>query len=249
MSPRFALILPFVLVIGAFAPGRLSASPTWFQTGSIESSDVVKITYAPGGENGGQYNVGQYKGTMASTAAGLSSPSAQTFQTFSVDLVHSFNSQPYEGTQTGTVPALNRGAQVNYLYQTYGTTKAQSYLTYVLNGQGYKLLTANDYAAALQIAIWDEIANNGNTTGPFSYSLVTGNATTVASLVSNFLAVAAHSTDNSGWYLQSASSQPAGYSQGQSFLVTPAPPTLSLSAVALCCVFPACYLRRRRAVR
>jgi hypothetical protein len=243
-----ALVLPLVLMIGACAPGRASASPTWFQFGPVESAAVVTLNYAAAGLNGGEYYAGQYKGTEATTLAGLSGSSATTFQTFCVDLFHDVvNNQQYEVNLTPTVPALNNGAQVNYLYQTYGQNQITGTLAAVtVNGQTFHNVAANDYAAALQLAIWTELANSGSTTGPFSYSLVSGNSATVTSLVSDFLAVAAHSTQTSGYYLQALSTQPAGYSQGQSFLVSPAPATLTLGVLALCCVIPACYWRRRQ---
>jgi hypothetical protein len=242
-----AVVFPLVLMAGLCAPGRASASPTWFQFGPVESADIVTLHYAAAGLNG-QYYAGQYKGTQASTLVGLSTPSAQTFQTFCVDLFHqAVDNQKYEVTQTATVPTLNNGKQINYLYQTFGESKITgTYSTLVVNGQTYHNVAANDYAAGLQLAIWDELANNGSTSGPLSYSVSTGNAATVTSLVSNFLAAAANSTQTNGWYLQALSSQPAGYTQGQSFLVSPAPATLTLGALALCCVIPACYWRRRQ---
>jgi hypothetical protein len=247
---RTAFIAPLVLMIGVAAPGRVSASPTWFQFGPVESADIVTLNYAAAGLTGGEYYAGQYKGTESATQAGLSNPSAaNTFQTFCVDLFHDVsNNQQYEVAQTATVPALNNGAQVNYLYQTYGENQITgTYATLVVNGQTYHNVAASDYAAALQLAIWTELANSGSTSGPFSYGIVSaGNAATVTSLVANFLAAASNSTITSGWYLQALASQPAGYSQGQSFLVTPAPSTLTLGALVLCCVIPVCHWRRRR---
>src|SRR5580704_10055515 len=104
-----AVVFPLVVMAGLCAPGRASASPTWFQFGPVESADIVTLHYAPASLNG-QYYAGQYKGTEASTLAGLSTPSAQTFQTFCVDLFHqSVDNQKYEVTQTATVPTLNNG--------------------------------------------------------------------------------------------------------------------------------------------
>jgi len=246
---KIALILPLVLVIGASAAGRVSASPEWFQFGPVESADIVTLNYAAAGLNGGEYYSGQYKGTEAPSQGALSNPSAaKTFQTFCVDLFHDVSdNQQYEVAQTATVPALNNGAQINYLYQTYGQNQITgTYASLVVNGQTYHNVAANDYAAALQLAIWTELANSGSTSGPFSYGIVTGNAATVTSLVANFLAAANSSPVASGWYLQALSSQPAGYTQGQSFLVTPAPPTLTLGALAFCCAIPVCCWRRRR---
>jgi hypothetical protein len=245
---KIALMLPVLLVFAAAAPGRLQASPEWFQFGPVESADIVTLTYAPGGETGGEYYAGQYLGTAAATQAGLSSSTAQTFQTFCVDLFHDVsNGQQYEVTPTATVPTLNNGAQVNYLYQTYGETKISgTYASLVVNGTTYTNVAANDYAAALQLAIWTELANSGSTTGPLSYTLVTGNASVVNSLVSSFLAAAANSTLESGSFLQGDTTQPAGYTDGQSFLVSPTPPTLTLGALALCCVVPVCGWRRFR---
>jgi hypothetical protein len=247
---KISLILPLVLVLAAAAPGRVHASPEWFQFGPVESADIVTLTYAAGGETGGEYYAGQYLGTASLTQSGLSSSSAQTFQTFCVDLFHDVsNGQQYQVTPTATVPTLNNGAQVNYLYQTYGESKITgTYSLLSINGNTFTNVSANDYAAALQLAIWDELANNGSTTGPLSYSIVTGNASLVNSMVANFLAAAAKSTLQSGTFLQGDTTQPAGYADGQSFLVSPTPSTLKLGALALCCVIPVCGWRRYRAV-
>jgi hypothetical protein len=245
---KIALILPLVLVIGVCTAGRASASPEWFQFGPVESADIVTLKYAPAGLTGGEYYAGQYKGTTAATQAGLSSPTATTFQTFCVDLFHDVtDNQQYQVTPTATVPTLNNGAQVNWLYQSYGESQITgTYSTLVVDGQTFHNVAANDYAAALQLAIWTELANSGSMTGPLSYTLVTGNSSTVLALVSDFLAAAASSTQTNGTFLQSDASQPAGYTQGQSFIVSPAPPTLKLGALALCCVIPVCCWRRRR---
>ncbi len=116
----------------------------------------------------------------------------------------------------------------------------------MVNGTTYHNVSANDYAAALQLAIWAELANSGSTSGPFSYTLDSGNASTVTSLVSSFLAAAANSTLQSGSFLQGDTTQPAGYTDGQSFLVSPTPGTLKLGILALCCVIPVCGWRRFR---
>src|SRR5580704_17262442 len=111
-----AVVFPLVVMAGLCAPGRASASPTWFQFGPVESADIVTLHYAAAGLNG-QYYAGQYKGTEAATQAGLSGASAQTCQTFCVDLSHdASNNQQYEVALTATVPALNHGRQINYMY-------------------------------------------------------------------------------------------------------------------------------------
>ena len=246
---KAGLVLPLALVLAISSQSRSSASPTWFQFGPVESADIVTLNYAAAGLTGGEYYAGQYLGTEAPTQAGLSLKSANTFQTFCVDLFHDVsNGQQYEVNLTPTSGNLNQAAQINYLYQTYGESQITgTYATLVVNGTTYHNVAASDYAAALQLAIWTELANSGSTSGPFSYGIVTGNASTVTSLVASFLAAAANSTLASGYYYQSLSSQPAGYSQGQSFLATPAPSSLQLSVLALCCVIPVCWVRRRQA--
>ncbi len=119
----------------------------------------------------------------------------------------------------------------------------------VVNGQTYHNVAANDYAAALQLAIWTELANSGSTTGPFSYSVVTGNSATVVRRWSrDFLAAAGIRLRRTGGICRLFRRSRPDMSQGQSFLVTPRhrQRLLTLGALALCCVIPACYWRRRR---
>jgi hypothetical protein len=245
---RFGVVLAFLAFVGLIAPGRVSASTTWFEFGPVESADIVTLTYAAAGLTGGEYYAGQYNGTVASTQSGLSSSSAVTFQTFCVDLFHDVsNNQQYEVTLTPTVGNLNNATQINYLYQTYGEQYINgTYSTLVVNGTTYHNVAADDYAAALQLAIWDELANNGSTSGPLSYSIVTGSSSMVLSLVSSFLAAANGDPLQNGNYWQANASQPAGYDQGQSFLMSSAPSSLLLGAMALGCLMPFCAWRRRQ---
>jgi hypothetical protein len=247
---KFGLVAAFLAFVGVTAPGRASASPMWFEFGPVESADIVTLTYAAAGLTGGEYYAGQYMGTEASTQSGLSSSSATTFQTFCVDLFHDVsNGQQYQVTLTPTVGNLNNATQINYLYQTYGEKMISgTYSSLVVNGTTYHNVSGGDYAAALQLAIWDELANNGSTSGPLSYTIVTGSSSTVLSLVSSFLAAASADALQNGTYWQADSSQPSGYTQGQSFLMSSAPSSLLLCVMALGCVIPFYASRRRRLV-
>ena len=246
-NPRYAI----ALAVGFFAvatPNVLLASPLdWFKFGPTEAVDVVTISY--GSFNNLSVYAGQYVGTLATTEPGLSAPTAQVFNTFCVDLNDEVSvNQEYEVAPTSTNIGLVNGAAIAYLYSTFGQTTISGSN---VNGSG---LNAADYAAALQLAIWDELANNGQspTVGsPLQYS---GLNPGVAAQVQNFLTLASHNSANEIW-LDPHVPQPPGYNVGQAFIApvgegllssAPEPSTIFLAAAALCCWVTVLYGRRYR---
>jgi len=212
----------------------------WFQFGPLNAVDVVSISY--GSFHNLEVYAGQYGGTLATTQAGLSAPSAQTIHTFCVDLNDEVNlGQQYQVALTSTNSGLVNGPRIAYLYETYGESLIAGSN---VNGSG---LGAADYAAALQLAIWDELANNGSAPTVGSALQYSGLNAGVAAQIQTFLTEAATHTANAQW-LNSDITQPPDIARGQGFIAppgqdfhfdfqTPEPSTLTLAATGLCVLF------------
>jgi len=251
MKLRIWIVVVSAGLIGLATPHRASAS--WFQFGPVEAADVVGLNYTVGGNTllNGSFYAGQYLGTLAGTQSELTTGPYFTFQTFCVDLTHEVsNGQQYQ-VFFNSLSTLPDGAKISYLYQTYG----QSYFVpnttlanFTLNSHLYTGVNTNDYAAALQVAIWDELANNGSTSGDLT---VTGLDSTATSLVTDFLAVAQNS-NTVGQFLRDVAYQTNPMLGGQAFVipssvpdyVTPEPATLTLAGLSLACCLPFGWRRR-----
>jgi hypothetical protein len=252
MNLRICLIVLSAGILGIAGPDRASAA--WFQFGPVEAAQVVGLNYTVGSNTllNGSFYAGQYLGTLANTQPQLTSGPNFTFQTFCVDLTHEVtNLQQYQ-VNFESLSTLANGDKISYLYQQYG----ESYLTpnttlpnFTLNLHAYSGVNTNDYAAALQVAIWDELANNGNTSGNLT---VTGLDATASSLVSAFLAVAQNASPP-GQFLRDVAFNQNPNLGGQAFvipgdvpdIVTPEPGSLTLAGFSLACCIPF-GLRRRR---
>jgi hypothetical protein len=243
----YRFLAAIVALVGATLPSAVSAAPLdWFKFGPLEAVDVVTISYGSF-QNLAVY-AGQYEGTIALTQAGLSSPSAQTFNTFCVDLSDEVSvNQEYEVAQTPTSTGLTNGGAIAYLYNTYGQNVIAGNN---VNGSG---LNAADYAAALQLAIWDELVNGGqapHSGSPLQYS---GLNAGVAAQVQDFLTLANANSSSAIW-LNSNVPQPAGYTPGQGFIApsdgglfvsAPEPSTFVLLVGAFCCLGGVLGYKRR----
>jgi hypothetical protein len=208
------------LAILASTPCLTTAAPLFLQFNGEVAADVVTLNYnLPGHPTlNGQFYAGQDSATVS---ANSDLSNGMTFNTFCVDLDHDVNNgQIYPVNVLSTDNALANGGAVAYLYQTYGVGT----------------LSDADYAAALQLAIWDEVANGGqgqSPTSPLQYSIPNQ---TVADDLAFFLSDAnAHTA--SGQWLQSVDN-PVGYTQGQGFLIpssqpVPEPSTIVLAALAV----------------
>ncbi len=177
------------------------------------------------------------------------------YNTFCVDLKDEVgNGQQYAVNVLSTSDGLNNGAQIAYLYNTYGIATINGGSTYTVGP--YTGISGNDMAAGLQLAIWDELANSGLTTGPFTYS---GESGTVDQLVTFFLSDAAANSAGSvaGWADSNGSAAALDVPPlvlGQGFLVPAFGPSDSHArAVDVCSDRPglaslaACGKRRRAA--
>lgn len=236
-----------VALLSAAAPSAVFATTVdWFKFGPLEAVDVVTISY--GSFHNLEVYAGQYNGTIAPTEAGLSSPLAQKFNTFCIDLNDEVAvNQEYEVAQMPTGIGLTNGPAIAYLYNTYGQSLIAGSN---VNGSG---LDAADYSAALQLAIWDELVNSGQAPhagSPLQYS---GLNPGVATQVQNFLTLANSNTSSAIW-LDSNIPQPPGITAGQNFIApagngffirTPEPSALVLLSGAVCCLVGGLGYKRR----
>jgi PEP-CTERM motif len=276
-----AFLVFFVGILFLAIPCRAMASPVWFEFGPVDQADIVSLSYTT------SYNTktpdyvdtnvavyaGQYGGQVSSSSS-MTDPTS--FYTFCVDMAHDVSvNQIYQVTPYNTSFGANPlpdGNQIAYLFKTYGTNLITSSSSVVTssNSNPYKL-SAADYAAALQLAIWDELVNDGLDFGPnnpvpnnydgsslftwgisSSYPNGVGNLTEVEEQVQWFLTQAENQTADEFW-LQSQSSP--GYPQGQGFLLptgnatpqfTPAPEPASLTMLGTGFLAVIGYRFRRR---
>jgi PEP-CTERM motif len=252
MNLKIGLIAATAGIVALVAPPGASAA--WFQFGPVEAAQVVGLNYTVGSDTylNGNFYAGQYLGTLASTQPELASGPNFTFQTFCVDLTHEVsNGQQYQ-VNFESLSTLANGAKVSYLYQQYGEVylpPSTTLANFTLNSNNYSGVSTNDYAAALQVAIWDELANNGSTSGNLT---VTGLDTTASDLVSDFLAVAQNASPV-GEFLRDVEYNVNPTLGAQAFVVpstapdfqTPEPASLTLAGLSLACCVPF-GLRRRR---
>lgn len=233
-------------LLGNWAANRAAADTFTFQ--NVDAADTAILVYAPmGSSSGGDFYAGQYSASLNG---------GPSFYTFCVDLVNEVG-----GGETYPVnfPVLVNpnltgnnltAAAISYLYRRYGEVQ----------------ISNNDTAAALQLAIWDELANGGAPTGAFTWSLTSGNQASVTAQVDTFLSAAnsfalLHPHFNA-LYAQVILTNPPNTNDpnepGQSFLVpgggvgfqalTPEPASMTLACSGAFCLAGFFGLRRRRDV-
>jgi hypothetical protein len=237
---------------------RAGATPLYFDFNQVGAADIVTLNYAAAGLNGGSYYAGQYQVELSPNS---DFSAATSFNTFCVDLFDEVNvGQQYLVDPRSTNDGLTNGAEIAYLYNTYGTaTISPSGSTTYTDSDGSFALANSDYAAALQLAIWDELANNGQVSSSstvFQYSNV--NADTLAQ-ISRFLTDAsANSSGSAATWLDShvGIAEPAGMVMGQGFIApaaalpavitTPEPSTLVMAGLGLLPIVFAAARRRAK---
>ncbi len=203
-KPRIAALAAVVALLACST--RASASPLYLQFDGVPVYRIVTLN----DPSLGFHNVPVYDGQSVGTLSAFpdfSSPT--TLYTFCVDLADIVTpDQKYLVNLRSTNDGLTNGERIAFLYNTYGTGP----------------IADRDFAAALQLAIWDELANNGQ--GQFSpgatLSYTIPNATVAADLAA-FLAAANASSGAVANWLDSHVNvpEPRGFQLGQGFLAPP----------------------------
>lgn len=235
-------VLALAGLLSLAVSNRARATPLYFDFNQVGAADIVTLNYAAAGLNGGSYYAGQYQ---VETSPNSDFSGATQFNTFCVDLFDDVNiGQQYLVNPRSTNDGLTNGPEIAYLYNTYGTaTISSSGTTTYTNGSGSYTLANSDYAAALQLAIWDLLANGGQVSSPstvFQYSNV--NADTLAQIARFLADASANSAGSAAIWLDSHVNmpEPAGMVMGQGFIAppaiaipTPEPSTLVLAGLGL----------------
>jgi hypothetical protein len=256
---RLRALVAMVGVLGVWVAAPATASTLYFDFNQVGAADIVTLTYPAAGLNGGQYYAGQYQ-VYDSPNADFSGSTA--FNTFCVDLFDDVSAgQKYLVNPRSTSDGLTNGQQIAYLYNNYGiATLSNSGTTTYTNGDGSFTLANSDYAAALQLSIWDELANGGlpaTSTSTLQYGGL--NSDTLAQ-VSRFLNDAAtNSAGASATWLDShvGVTEPDGFVLGQGFIApsstipvpTPEPSALILLVLGLVPLVLGAIRRRAKAGR
>jgi hypothetical protein len=146
----------------------------------------------------------------------------QKFNSFCVDLDHEvYVGQKYYVDLRSTSDGLTRGPEVAYLYNKYGTKQIEN----------------STEAAALQIALWDEVADGGKslTSGPLQYLAKDA----IANRAAEFLAEAQTHTGEGEWLDASANGSDLHRGQSVPTPVMPEPTSFVLIGSGLAGL--ACY--------
>jgi hypothetical protein len=227
---------------GATGPGTVAID-------ALNDSLAADITFVDGStsESNEEVFVSQFTATYEGGAGGLT-----TFYTFCIDLDHSVaDGQTYAVYLNNSLaPAYSNGAQMSYIYDTYGLTD---------------LADNPDQAAAVQIAEWDLSINSHTPTtfvddgagvyssgdpGVFNISFPTLDSAAVETIVADvnsYLGAAAGATANDAWLDASAAGTSA--SRGQSLLLpaaaVPEPPAVAPMMFVLALLGAWCRRRAR----
>ncbi len=211
---RFLLVTSLFLVVSATLTSEAAASPLTVTYEGWGAGDV-SVNISLNGQN--------YSGIAGQSYLKLSD--GQNLVGFCIDIVHSVGpGQTYDVKVRSTNDGLTNGGKIAYLANTFGPGKL-----------------GPNHAAALQIAIWDELYNNGSTTGPFQY--LSGGGSSIPGLVNYYLGQAQNNSATSTWL--DASPSWTTNSPGQSMVIAdppapspvPEPSMLFIFAVGLGFVF------------
>lgn len=237
-SPLFFLSLA-ILVIGPALNSRVLAGPVSLTLLSHGAGANLNLTFS-GSTPGTVFKMSGFVGEMNLQLRG--NAHVTDFIGYSVDLGHLVSvGQTFEVNAYRTNSPTNglpNGAEVAYLANTFGAHFSQ-----IQNAQ-----QRNIQAAALQIAIWSEIYNQGNgfTSGAFRFILFPSSDaqyaldSAIAAAASAYLTDAGNQSAVSLWYDASPSGR--GLRRGQSMVladpppVVPEPPTVVLFSIGLACL-------------
>jgi hypothetical protein len=254
-------------IVGLAAPYQATASE-YFTFDESGGYDNITLTT---GSHATEYTIaGLFEGYLTPTT---SIAGATPFGTYCIDLTHNiYPGQQYQVVQPlpTTIADFTYGNEIAYIYQAWGGNGAIPIpgVPTVVNGHTYAGLTATDYTAAVQVAIWTLVSNSEGLGDTFTFTSTdqagsNPNGPTDGSghtLVGDLLAEAAANagTSNSNYAKDvnwvSAPTQTDGPGD-QEFLIppgqggivgSPEPATLTLASLSLACCIPFGVWRRRR---
>jgi hypothetical protein len=205
-----ALALAAILWAG---PAQVQADQMQLQVDGMNAGLPVTV-YLDGSAINTQ--AGQFQAHL--DGGGSSFQSGTAFNAFCVDLSHFSSPGQDYSVNSLSAGALANGSQVAYLYDKYGSST----------------LTDNTLAAALQLAIWDEVMDGGKglDQGPFQFLPTDASSQALADLASSLIGEAnANQAPGSGLFLDAS---PSGddLNRGQSLFGQPPTPTVIPSATA-----------------
>lgn len=154
---------------------------------------------------------------------------------FCVDLAHFISNGQTFKVRAESTDLLTNGAKVAYLANTYGP-----YLTSLYSDPNER----NIHGAALQIAIWSELYDNGTgfTSGNFQYTAAANagdpNYSAIAAAATEYLSEANNHSSQSTWYDGSPSGD--GQWRGQNMVLADPPAAPEPSSFALFGMGSAC---------
>jgi hypothetical protein len=218
MFRKVLMALAFAWVV-LVSPARAE----WVQFEKTLAGKAVTVSY-----NGATLTVfaGQYQAHLYHDPALTNSIAG--FYSFCVDFDHSMTVGQVFQVNVVSTDTLSHGAEVAYLYQKYGMG----------------LITGNNKAAALQLAIWDLIIDGGDGFGVGNFRY--GTLGTALTLANQFLDEARGQAGHTFWL--DASPSGTARNRGQSTLYPHSAPEPSSA-----CLFAlgglGFWLRRRRANR
>ena len=245
-------------VLGVLAATSARASTLYFDFDNVGAADIVTLSYPAAGLNGGEYYAGQYQ-VLDSPNADFSA--ASTFNTFCVDLFDDVsNRTEISGHSAADLrPDQRRPDRLPLQHLRHRHDSDQRHD--VVHGRQRHLHDVeHDYAAALQIAIWNELANNGQAATATSVFQYGGLDSDALAQISRFLAnAAANSAGAAATFLDShvGVTEPSGFQMGQGFIAppevipqaTPEPSSLILLGLGLVLLMIATTRQRRKAAR
>jgi hypothetical protein len=224
----------------AIATTYLSISTVGGMSGSSEPGEAITVTWSSPSLNNGNPVTDTVAAGEAKAVLTPSSGPSSTYYTFCVDMSDFINPPTANYAVTplftnSTNPSLYKGNEAAYLYNTYaaGGTNVTG-ISFKVGNTTYNL-SANEEAAALQLALWD--LTNGNNGG---ITIDSGADSNVIAGYNYFVTAAAAGTNYLGQWLaeQNGDGQSFLYPNGGNVpnLITPEPASWTLALVGFGCV-------------